>query len=73
MGNCLSDDVEPAFLLRLVKQHSEYNSTANAVLIINHLRKNKLTHVWRELTDMHVEYKSLPILRFLMLLKEKQK
>ena len=71
MGNCLFDDVEPAFLLCLVMQHTEDDSAANAVLVVNHLRRNKLTHVWRELTNMHVEYKSLPILRSLMLLKEK--
>ena len=73
MGNCLFDDVEPAFLLCLVKQHSEYNSAANAVLIVNHLRRNELAHIWREFTDMHVKYKSLPIIRSLMLLKEMKK
>ena len=73
MGKCLIDDVEPAFLLCLVKQHTEDNSAANAVLVVNHLRRNELAHVWRDLTDMHVEYKSLPILRSLMLLKEMKK
>lgn len=72
MGYCLPHSGEPTLLLRLVKQHAEDSSAANAVLVVDHLRRHELLHVECELLGTCVEHERLPVLRPLVLLQKFQ-